>query len=164
MPAKGGATARRNRPRRVPRYRRPAPAAIRTAALEVVRSARGAVASQGALVAFVRRRLRRDEPLAALGGRHLRYLLIGMPGVRVDVVYAERAAGRPLSTCPVCGGALRPIPNRTLDGGGVVLGYRCRTCAYWTHLKRRVPVRYVFRAAGGAPAAGAPPATPRRSA
>jgi hypothetical protein len=114
--------------------------------MEVVRASRGAVASQGALVASVRRRLRRDEPLAALGGRHLRHLLLATPGVRVDVVYTERTGGGPLSACPVCGGALRPIPNRTLDRGSVTLGYRCGTCPYWTHLKRRVPVRYVFRA------------------
>ncbi|HEY6238408.1 MAG TPA: hypothetical protein VIZ68_04410, partial [Thermoplasmata archaeon] len=72
MPAKGDGTGRRRRPKASVRYRRPTSSAIRTAALEVVRSARGAVASQGALVGSVRRRLRRDEPLAALGGRHLR--------------------------------------------------------------------------------------------
>jgi hypothetical protein len=64
--------------------------------------------------------------------------------VRVDVRYAERPTRRPLQCCPVCRSTLRPIRNRTLEGDRVTLGYRCTHCAYWTHLRRRVPVRYRF--------------------
>ncbi len=60
--------------------------------------------------------------------------------------YAERGPGAIPRLCPVCGSGLEPIRNSTLDGPRVELGARCRSCGYWTHLKRRVPVRYSFRA------------------
>jgi DNA-directed RNA polymerase subunit RPC12/RpoP len=74
----------------------------------------------------------------------MRALLLEVPGLRLRVRYAERPTRRPLARCPVCGGSLRPIRNQTLLGDEVTLGYRCGRCSYWTHLKRRVPVRYQF--------------------
>ncbi len=99
------------------------------------------------------------DPLAALGGWRLRRLVLGSPGIRVDVRYAERATRRPLSSCPVCGAPIAPIRNRTLEGDRVVLGYRCTRCGYWTHLHRRTPVRYRFLAVGrdAPPSAEGPP-------
>jgi hypothetical protein len=92
--------------------------------------------------------LRREDPLLAIGGRRMRRLLIGSGRVRVRVRYSERADRPPLAWCPVCGADVRPIRNRTLIGESVTMGYRCSRCAYWTHLRRRVPVRYAFAPAG----------------
>jgi hypothetical protein len=143
VPGKGGAAAR---PRTTPRFRRPAPEAVATAALELLRRRRGSPPNQAELARAVAPKLRDDLPRAALGGRRLRRILLATPGVRVDVTYAERARGELPRSCPVCGSALEPIRNTTLDGPRVELGARCRSCGYWTHLKRRVPVRYSFRA------------------
>jgi hypothetical protein len=91
--------------------------------------------------------MRRDEPLAAIGGTRLRRLLVGVPGVHLSVRYTERPGGRPPADCPVCGGDLTPIRNQTLTGDRIILGQRCARCDYWTHGNRRVPVRYVFSGA-----------------
>ena len=49
-----------------------------------------------------------------------------------------------LTECPVCGGELKVIKNKTLYGWNISLGYICTQCPYWTGQKKRVPVRYVF--------------------
>ncbi len=144
MPGKGGARGRR-RPRRAPAFRRPAPEIVRRAAEAVLVRSRGPIPSQGALLRAVAPVLRDEDPAFALGGRRLRGILLGIPSVRVTVEFAERPSRRPLTACPVCGGALTPIRNRTLLDDRITLGYRCPRCGYWTHLKRRVPVRYTFR-------------------
>lgn len=159
MPGRGGGAGagRRARPRR---FRRVAPEEVRAAALAVVRATRGPLASQRALWQLVRARLRREEPRAGLTPTRLRRLLLATPGVRVDIEFAEIDATGPLAACPVCGGALAPIRNRTLDGGPTDLGQRCPACGYWTHRRRRRPVRYTFRSSGTdarpAPRAAAP--------
>jgi len=143
VPGRGGAAGR---PRRRPRFRRPPPDAVASAALDLLRRRRGIPPNQAELARAVAPRLREELPQAALGGRRLRRILLATPGVRVDVTYAERGPGPLPRACPVCGSALEPIRNTTLDGPRVELGARCRSCGFWTHLKRRVPVRYSFRA------------------
>jgi hypothetical protein len=117
---------------------------VRTVALELLRASSRPFASQSSFAAEIVRRLRRADPELVVGGTRVRRLLIETPGVVVRVRYGERAGPPPSEICPVCGGSLRPIPNRTLDGTTVTVGYRCTRCAYWTHLRRRVPVRYIF--------------------
>ena len=131
-----------------PRFRRPADADVQRAARRLVRGSKAAFSSQAEFRAALLKALRRDEPLATVSGRRLRRLLIQLPGVRVSVRYKERPSAPPLSACPVCGGALKPIRNQTLSGDSVVLGQRCTRCDYWTHRARRIPVRYLFSSAG----------------
>lgn len=130
------------RPR--PRYRRPADDLIREAARSVLRGSGRSFGSQEGLRKAVLPVLRRDDRLYSVGGRRLRRLLLRTRGVKVVVRYREVPTARPLESCPVCEGKLLPIRNATLQGGRVTLGYRCSRCEYWTHLKRRVPVRYAF--------------------
>jgi hypothetical protein len=123
---------------------------VRRAARQVVRGRRASFASQQAFLEAVVAAVRRDEPTAALGGSRLRRLVVGLPGVRLSVRYSERPGEAPPTACPVCGGELGPIRNRTLTGGTVVLGQKCVRCDYWCHGHRRVPVRYSFSGSGGA--------------
>lgn len=142
MPEKGAEAASRHKPRPPPRFRRPATDLVTRAARRTVR---GGKASFPSLVAFrsaVLESLRREEPLAAIGGRRLRRLLVSMPGVKLTVHYTERSDGPLPSRCPVCASELSPIRNRTLTGETIELGRGCPTCSYWTHAARRVPVRY----------------------
>ncbi len=148
MPEKGATDARPAKRDRPVRFRRPAAEVVQRAARRVVRGGKASFASQAEFRAALLKLLRRDEPLAVLGGARLRRLLIDVPGVRMSVRFTERATSRPLVACPVCGSPLAPIHNRTLTGDTVVLGQRCTRCDYWTHAARRVPVRYLFSEAG----------------
>jgi hypothetical protein len=123
-------------------YHRPSDEEVRRAARRLVRGGRAMFVSQRQFLVALVGSLRREDPLAVVGGRRLRRLLIGLPGVRLTVHYTEREDRRPLDACPVCGSTLRPIRNRTLSGESVVLGLRCTRCDYWTHRARRIPVRY----------------------
>ncbi len=147
MPEKG-ATAVPDKVTGSVKFRRPAAELVQRAARRVVRGSKATFSSQTAFLDALLRQIRRDEPLAALGGARLRRLLIDVPGVRLSVRYTERDDPRPLERCPVCASELHPIKNRTLTGDTVTLGQRCTRCDYWTHGTRRVPVRYVFSQAG----------------
>jgi hypothetical protein len=148
VPEKGATDARPPKRERAVRFRRPAAEVVQRAARRVVRGGKASFGSQAEFRAALLKVLRRDEPLAVLGGPRLRRLLIDVPGVRMSVRFTERSTARPLVACPVCGSPLAPIHNRTLTGDTVVLGQRCTRCDYWTHAARRVPVRYLFSEAG----------------
>lgn len=72
--------------------------------------------------------------------------LVALEAGLVDLQIHCRETGdvRSLFRCPVCGHRLKRVRNMTVFGGSVTLGYRCSQCPYWTGLRRRVPVRYVF--------------------
>ncbi|MGA8543183.1 MAG: hypothetical protein WB947_06580 [Thermoplasmata archaeon] len=148
MPERDATDAPRAEARIAPKYRRPADEDVRRVARRLVRGAKATFTSQAQFRSSLLASLRRDEPLATIGGRRLRRLLLDVPGVKVTVHYSERDHGTPLTACPVCGSELKPIRNRTLSGDSVVLGQRCVRCDYWTHRTRRVPVRYIITSAG----------------
>ena len=126
------------------KFRRPAAVLVQRVARRVVRGGKATFASQVEFRAALLRQIRREEPLATIGGARLRRLVVDVPGVRMTVRYSERKDPRPLLRCPVCGSTLAPIRNRTLSDETVVLGQRCTRCDYWSHRLRRVPVRYAF--------------------
>ncbi len=142
MPEKDGAVERPAKARRAASFHRPGDEEIVRAARRLVRGSKATFGSQNEFRAAVTRYLRNEDPLAVVGGRRLRRLLIGVPGIRITVHYTEQPATEPLTACPVCGSPLRPIRNMTLAGEAVVLGQRCTRCDYWTHRTRRVPTRY----------------------
>jgi ribosomal protein L34E len=150
VPEKGDAAAAHNRSSKSAQFRRAAADDVRAAVLRAVRSP---PRRYGSLVEFrdaLLPILRRMDPKMTLGSRRLRALVVTIPGVRMEVRYTEREHAPPLERCPVCGAPVRPLRNQTLTGEPVELGYRCTRCAYWTHRKRRVPVRYSFQRAGPA--------------
>ena len=142
MPGKGGAADRPARSQRGESFHRPRDEEIVRAARRLVRGSKASFGSQNEFRSAVTHYLRNEDPLAVVGGRRLRRLLIGVPGIRVTVHYTEQENSSPLTECPVCGSPLRPIRNMTLGGESVVLGQRCTRCDYWTHRTRRVPTRY----------------------
>jgi len=148
VPEKGATDARPGKRARAVRYRRPAAELVQRAARRVVRGGKASFSSQAEFRRALLHQIRREEPLAVLGGPRLRRLLVDVPGIRMTVRFTERPSLRPLVACPVCASPLAPIHNRTLTGDTVVLGQRCTRCDYWTHATRRVPVRYLFSEAG----------------
>ncbi len=148
MPEKGDTGAPPAKSRREPKYRRPTDELVRRLARRVVRGGKASYESQAEFHEALVQLLRREEPLAVLGGPRLRRLVLDVPGIRMGVRYTERPRGPAPTSCPVCGSPLRPIRNQTLTGESVVLGQHCTRCEYWTHAERRVPVRYTFARAG----------------
>ena len=146
-----------------PSRRRPDRDAVRSAAREALGRGSAHLPSQAALRRALLPILKEMDPAFVLSNRRMRSMLLGAPGLRVRVRYRETSERSPPSACPVCSSPLEEIHNRTLFGDRVTLGYRCSRCAYWTHLKRRVPVRYAFLRSGRArprddPEAAEPPA------
>jgi len=148
VPAKDAAAATPAEDREEPRFHRPAEELVQRTARRVVKGGRASFHSQAAFRLAVIAALRREDPLASIGGPRLRRLLVGVPGVRLSVRYRERPGAAAPAECPVCQGTLVPIHNRTLTGEKVALGQRCTRCDYWTHGATRVPVRYSISAAG----------------
>jgi hypothetical protein len=142
VPEKDGAADRPAKARRAPSFHRPPDEEVVRAARRLVRGSKATFGSQNAFRGAVTQYLRNEDPLAVVGGRRLRRLLIGVPGIHLTVHYTEHEDASPLTECPVCGSALKPIRNMTLGGEEVVLGQRCTKCDYWTHRTRRVPTRY----------------------
>jgi hypothetical protein len=148
VPAKDGGDSPRADEEPARRYHVPDAEEVRRVARRVLRSGRPSYPSQVAFRAAVEAALRREDPLAVVGGSRLRRLALETPGVRLSVHYAEREMHRTLAECPVCSSPLRPVRNRTLTGESVVLGQQCTRCDYWTHRLLRVPVRYSFSRSG----------------
>src|SRR5271170_1865112 len=83
------------------RYHVPGAEEIRRTARRVLRSGRATYPSQTAFREAVVAALRRDDPLAVVGGARLRRLILETPGVRLSVHYTERPDMHPLLACPV---------------------------------------------------------------
>lgn len=113
--------------------------AIRTIMEEV-----GVVSSLTKLRRLVEGRLKELEPNYGITPRRLRKLAVSSDAVAVEIRSRENDTQEPLTECPVCGGELKVIKNKTLYGWNISLGYICTQCPYWTGQKKRVPVRYVF--------------------
>lgn len=131
-------------------FRRARPDSLTGVARRLAELGRTDFPSQEALLGAVRRELRRSDPALRVGARRLRRLLLASGLARFRITYSSRTDRRPLVNCPVCGEPLRRVVNRTLEGDRVVLGYACGRCGYWTHLKRRVPIRYAVHLARAA--------------
>ena len=62
--------------------------------------------------------------------------------IKLDIKTKE-GEGKP-DRCPVCGGRLEKIKSLSLLGEEIIIGYRCKLCAYKTGMRKNIPVRYHF--------------------
>ena len=132
-------------------YALPEDGPILEAALEALNQRR-TVRSETALLRAVRERLRKTDPKFTVGRRRLRLVCLQSGKVEVTAFTRFSSERRAISRCPVCRGAIDPIRNRTVYDGSVTLGYRCQVCGYWTGIRRRIPILYVYGRRG--PGAG----------
>ena len=103
------------------------------------------VYSQKKLKELVEKELNHNDDNFKVGGTRLRLLAIDAGIAHVEVHCKETGQQKDaLTGCPVCGSKLTKSKNQTVFGGTVTLGQKCPVCTYWTGMKRRVPVRYVF--------------------
>lgn len=112
-------------------------------AIKGVLGERKIIPSQRELKALLDQRLGSKGNFRVSGPR-ARLIALQSGLVDLQVHCRETEVVRSLFRCPVCGNKLKRVRNMTVFGGSVTLGYRCRQCPYWTGLRRRVPVRYVF--------------------
>ncbi len=128
--------------REMPDYRIPSSEQIRAAIVRVFQT-RHEVTSQRALKRLVEKDLRGSENYRVGEGR-VRHVAIDSGLVTLQIHTREADQKKGLTKCPVCGERVKRLKNMTVWGGTVTLGFKCPKCGYWSGLRRRVPVRYVF--------------------
>lgn len=102
------------------------------------------VGSQRKLTSLVLKELgKMDEEFTASEER-IRKVAIDSEAAKIEIHCREGEEKSKYTKCQVCGSKMRRIRNETIFGGTVTLGYKCLKCPYWTGLKRRIPIRYVF--------------------
>jgi len=126
----------------VPAYRIPKDEHV-LAALRRATAVKPTVDSQRKLKRLVEKELKAEE-VFKVGRQRLRRIAINSRLFDLRILTRETEQRKSLVKCPVCTSRLRRLRNMTVFGGTVTLGYKCETCGYWTGLRRRVPVRYVF--------------------
>lgn len=124
-------------------YRIPSDTEIIQAIKEVL-DRYGAISSQRKLTELVLRSLRRHDSDYTVSEERVRKLAIANGLATIDIRCRETKDKTSAGSCPVCDGKTEMIKNLTVYGGSVTMGYRCRTCGYWTGLRNRVPTLYVF--------------------
>jgi DNA-directed RNA polymerase subunit RPC12/RpoP len=124
-------------------YRKPSDTEI----LEAVKDAlqrHGVINSQRKMTEFVLKELKRHDSDYSVSEERVRRLAIENGLAKVEIHARESDKKTSARDCPVCGGKTYKIKNETVYGGTVTVGYKCKTCGYWTGLKQRVPTLYVF--------------------
>jgi hypothetical protein len=118
-----------------------------TEVIEAIKDAlqrHGVVNTQKKLTELVLVELHRHDPDYSVSEERMRRLVIDHGLASIDIRCRETVKRSSAGACPVCGGRTERIKNLTVYGGTVTSGYRCKTCGYWTGLKKRVPVLYIF--------------------
>lgn len=105
---------------------------------------RPTVSSQRKLTELVLRELKSIDPDYTASEERIRRVAIDSGAAKIEIHCREAEERSRYTRCPVCGSKMNRIRNETIFGGTVTLGYKCTKCPYWTGLKRRVPIRYVF--------------------
>ncbi len=109
-------------------------------------SRRGIVESQAELHREVLKHLNRKNKNYKLSAKRMRIIALQSEEVKIEIRYkVSDKIVEEMDKCPVCGGRMVKIENSTLNGGKVVIGFKCLNCPYWTGKQLRIPVRYIFR-------------------
>ncbi len=124
-------------------YRIPSDAEV-VVAIRNVLGRYGTINSQRKLTELVLRSLRRHDSDYTVSEERVRKLALGNDLATVEIRCRDTREKTSAGACPVCGGRTERIRNLTVYGGSVTMGYKCRTCGYWTGLKNRVPTLYIF--------------------
>ena len=106
----------------------------------------GVVNSLKTLTKLVNMRAKSENISWRIGPKRLKRVIASSKRIKIDVITRktdETIAGD--VKCIVCGEIMEPELNKTLDGGIVALGYKCKFCGYRTGTEKEVPLRYIFR-------------------
>lgn len=130
----------------MPRYHIPDDKQV-VEALQRVMSTKREVHSQRNLKRLVEKELQ-GEMVYKVGEVRLRHMAIDSGLVDLQIHVRESGKTKTMIKCPVCTSRLARVRNMTVYGGTVTLGYHCARCGYWTGIRHRIPVRYVFTRRG----------------
>lgn len=124
-------------------YRIP-PEEILSEVIKGILNDRSVINSQKALSKYVNDVLKSMNPeYTATEGRIRRTLINNALG-KIEIHARESDERSKAGRCPVCSSKMIRIRNQTIFGGTVTLGYKCLKCPYWTGIRKRVPIRYIF--------------------
>lgn len=104
----------------------------------------GVINSQTKLKELVERDLHESDSDFKVSPKRLRILALSSDDVLVEIHCRESETKKSIGRCPVCNHKLKLVKNKTLYDGVVIIGHECTHCSYWTGMKRRIPIRYVF--------------------
>jgi uncharacterized protein with PIN domain len=104
----------------------------------------GVINSQTKLKELVERDLKETDENFRVSPRRLRVLALSSDHVSVEIHCRESEIKKSISKCPVCNHKLKLVKNKTIYDGVVIIGHECTNCSYWTGMKRRIPIRYIF--------------------
>jgi len=124
-------------------YRIP-PAEVLAEAIKEALKSRAMVVSQHRLTGLVVKKLKEIDPSYTATEERIRKLSIDLNLAKIEIHAREAEERSRAGRCPVCGSKMKRIQNQTIFGGTVTLGHKCTKCPYWTGLRKRIPVRYVF--------------------
>jgi len=120
------------------------------------------VISQIKLTKLVKAQLKKMDPEFTASEERIRKVALVKKLTKIEIQSREAQEKSSKMPCPVCGSRVKRIQNETIFGGKVTLGYKCKSCGYWTGLRRRVPTRYIFYGDGEKPVPAPKVIEPRR--
>lgn len=102
------------------------------------------VESQRELSELVLKDLADRDPRCRVSGDRIRRIAVSSGAAKVEISYRDAPRSDPPDVCPVCGSAMAPVTNMTLDGGVTEFKRSCTVCPFSAGQQARAPARYVF--------------------
>ncbi|MDR0887741.1 MAG: hypothetical protein LBM39_00945 [Candidatus Methanoplasma sp.] len=117
--------------------------------IEAVMKKHSHIVTQRELTSLVKRELSKEDPEYRASGERIRRLGIERDLLRLVIEYRETDVADLPHVCPVCGNAMSPVTNMSLDGDIVEIKRKCTVCPYAVGKTLLVPGRYHFSPSTG---------------
>jgi hypothetical protein len=117
--------------------------------IEAVMKRHNHITTQRELASLVNKELSKEDPDYRASGERIRRLGIERDLLHLAIEYRETDIEDLPHICPVCGNAMSPITNMSLDGDVVEIKRRCTVCPYAVGKTLLVPGRYHFSSSAG---------------
>ncbi len=102
------------------------------------------VESQRMLSDLVQEDLASVDPEYRISGERIRRIAVSTGAVKLEIEYRDSVREELPDICPVCGNAMSPIMNMTLEGDVTEVKRNCSVCPFTVGRTFRSPGRYIF--------------------
>ena len=102
------------------------------------------IESQRELSDLVQKELSSEDPEYRISGERIRKVAVSSGAAKVEIEYREAVKKKLPDICPVCGNAMSPIMNMTLEGDVTEVKRNCTVCPFTAGQKACSPGRYIF--------------------